>query len=112
MSARPARRGGQSLNGVTIMTRIAPKSQWSFGFAFTEPNGLTDLPLSRLAWADLKLRVPAGHLTVTQAPWASVQLRIPRTIINRRACKCIICCIQHRHCVTGKSSLTTRSSLI
>ena len=34
-------------------------------------------------------------------------LRIRRTIIYRRACRCIIYCIQHRHYATGKSSVRT-----
>ena len=25
----------------------------------------------------------------------------PGTIVSRRACRCTMCCIQHRRCVTG-----------
>ena len=32
---------------------------------------------------------------------SNVQLRIPRTFINRRACRCIIYYVQHRYCVIG-----------
>ena len=32
-----------------------------------------------------------------------VKLRIPRIVLNRRACGCIMDCIPHRHCETGRT---------